>query len=169
MSQAIEGATPEQQREFEALLAKLETQLKEANMHPIVRDALFLMQDGEARWWPEGMPAENVEELRQALDAVPKQHLMFAVYDLCQIASAVGQSPGGKMAGGHLLHFCNQVIEEKNLIGVAKGDAEFDPGALAKARGAIASAPRAQPGKIGDKAPEGTLRIDQLPGRKPRI
>jgi hypothetical protein len=169
MSQKIEGATPEQQKEFDALLAKLETQLKEANMHPVVRDALFLLQDGDARWWPEGMPAENVEKLREALEAIPKQHLKFAVYDLCQIAVTVGQSPGGKMAGGHLLHFCNQVIEEKNLIGAAKGDAEFDPGALAKAKGAIAAAPRAQPGKVGEKAPEGSLRIDQLPGRKPRI
>ena len=165
-----ETLTPQQRSEMEALLKEIHDKLASQNFHPIVLEALFLLQDDEARWWPQGMPKENAETILKLLDEVPKQHTIFAVYDLIKVATVVGKAPGGTMAGGHLLRLCNDVIHDKNLIGVAKGDAEFAPGALGKAKDAIAAAPRAQPGKVGEKAPAGSFRIDQItPAGKRRL
>ena len=144
------------------MLAKIDGTLKQDGLHPTVKPVLFLLQNEDARWYPEGLPNEAVEFIRTLINDVPSDQLIFAVYDLIRVATTVGAAPGGKMAGGHLLRICNDVIDEKHLIGAAKGDAEFDAGALQKAKGATGQAARAQPAKVGDAAPTGSMRVDQI-------
>ena len=45
-------------------------------------------------------------------------------------------------------------------------DAEFEPGTVGKAKDVVGGTARATPRMVGDKLPEGTLRIDQLGGKR---
>jgi hypothetical protein len=161
---------PAHQAELDALLQKIDVEIEQNDLHPILKNAVFLLQNDEGAWWPQGMPIENVDELKGLLDAAMKdKSIVKAVYDLLKLAAAVGAVPTGKMAGAHLLHLCNQTIHEKNLIAVVKGDAEFAPGTLEKAKGAIGDTSKMNAPKLGEKAPAGAVKIDQLPGGKRRI
>lgn len=162
-------ASVEQQKEFDAVLQKLDADIEKHNFHPIVKPVMFLLQNEDAAWWPQGMPLENVEQITQLVDETIKDKTVVkAMYDLLRISATVGQMQGGKMAGAHLMRLCDQIIKDKNLMALVQ-DGEFEAGTLAKAKDATGQASRAQPAKVGEKAPEGAMRIDQLPGRKPRI
>lgn len=153
--------------ELDAILAKLDVVLKQAELHPILKPVLMLMQNDDGAWWPEGMPLDRVTEVKGLLDdAITDKSIIKAVYDLLQGAAVVGAAPGGTMAGAHLVRICNDCIHEKKLMAMLGADAEFAPGTVEKAKGVVGAAARATPAKVGDKPPEGTLRIDQLGGKR---
>ena len=160
-----------QQAEIDAAMQKIDADLEKNDQHPIVKRALILMQTDEGAWWPQGMPIENVDELRVLVDeSIKEKTVVKAMYDLIRVATAVGAAPTGKMAGGHLLRLCDELIKAKGLMAIVKADAEFAPGVLEKAKGAIGDTSKANAPKLGEKAPAGTLKVDQLgPNSKRRI
>ena len=168
-----ESVVSEQQQhnpEVDAVLGKLDATLKQADLHPILKPVLMSMQNEDGVWWPEGMPLERVTEIKAMLDdAVTDKSIIKAVYDLLQGAAAVGAAPGGEMVGAHLVRICNDVIHEKKLMSMLGADAEFAPGTVEKAKDVVGGAARATPAMVGDKPPEGALRIDQLAGNKRRM
>lgn len=161
---------PDTQAEVDALIKRIESDLDKNDLHPILKHCLFLLQDQDGTWWPQGMPIENVNEWKGLVDeAVKDKSIVKAVYDMLKLAAAVGGTPQGKMAGAHLLALCNQTIHDKNLLALAKSDAEFSPGTLEKAKGSIGDTSKANAPKLHEKPPEGAVKINQLPGGKRRI
>ena len=142
--------------EVDAVLGKLDATLKQADLHPILKPVLMSMQNEDGVWWPEGMPLERVTEIKAMLDdAVTDKSIIKAVYDLLQ--------------GAHLVRICTDVTHEKKLMSMLGADAEFAPGTVEKAKDVVGGAARATPAMVGDKPPEGALRIDQLAGNKRRM
>ena len=155
--------------ELDAILGKLDATLKQGDLHPILKPVLLSMQNDDGVWWPEGMPLDRVVEIKEMLDdAVTDKSIIKAVYDLLQGAAAAGAAPGGEMVAAHLVRICNDVIHEKKLMAMLGADAEFAPGTVEKAASVTGGAMRATPAMVGDKRPEGTLRVDQLAGNKRR-
>ncbi len=153
--------------EVDAIFAKLDVVLKQGDLHPILKPVLVLMQNDDGAWWPEGMPLERVNEVKGLLNqALADKSIIKAVYDLLQGAAVVGAATGGTIAGAHLVRICNDCIHDNKLMAMLGADAEFSPGTVEKAKDIVGAAARATPAKVGDKPPAGTLRIDQLGGKR---
>ncbi len=163
--------TPEQLEVTDEALSNLDQAIAAGNLHPILKPVLLLMQNDDGNWWPDQMPMERVTTIKELLEAAhAEKTINKALFDLLRASTVIHKKPGAQTVGLHLMALCENCIVEKNLLAQFKRDAEFAPGDLDKAKDMVGAKPTAQPAKVGDKPPEGSLRVDQItPGGKRRL
>jgi hypothetical protein len=165
-----EGISPEDQKKLDAKYAELEKEFKAAGKHEIVLKtmALLLEVDGQTyrenwtpdiakAWWTELEKAKSARTHKQAING------------LIELAFYFDQKLARKNLGLGLLLLLNEAVTRYQLVDVslpASFDESEDPTNDAK-KTVTGGKKRAQPAKVGEKAPEGAVRPDQL-GKGPR-
>jgi hypothetical protein len=165
-----EAIPPEEQKKMDAKYAELEKEFKAAGKHEIVLKtmALLLEQDGQSyreNWTPD-IAKEWWAELEKAKAA--RTHKP-AINGLIELAFYFDGKLGRKNLGLGLLLLLNEAVVRYQLVDVslpASFDEGQDPTNDAK-KNVTGGKKRATPAKVGEKAPEGAVRPDQL-GKGPR-
>jgi len=163
----VEGIPPEEKVKIDAEYAKLEKELKDSGKHEMCLKtlAMLLTPDGQGyrdQWEPEIAAAWWVELDKTKADRSMKK----AIDDLILLAFFIDQKLGKKNLHLGLLILLNEAVVKYQLVD-ASVPAQFDPNAKTQDPKVTGTKDRAIPAKVGEKAPEGAVRPDQL-GKGPR-
>ena len=158
----------EEKAKLQAAFGEIEKQFKARGVHGICLKvlAMLLSDDGVTwldQWTPEIAKAfwALLEEAKAA-----KTHRM-ALDDLIMLAAYMQQKLHKPDLGAGLLILINEAVMRWKLVDLDV-DAQFDAQAGDGAANTVTGGKdRAKPAKVGDKAPEGAVRPDQL-GKGPR-
>jgi hypothetical protein len=139
-------------------LSDLDHVMQSGGLHPVVKAAVFLVQDENGEFYRDEIPVQNIAFLKQVLDAAEVDgHIKEAVLDLGKLSAVLHRQAGGKRVALHLYALCEQTIVEKQLLNL---EADFE--AIEDTKPAIGRTEKVIPAKVGEKPPEGSLKIDKL-------
>ncbi len=164
----VPGLSDAEKTELTALIAKLDDSLAEGRLHPIVKFALFNLQAPDGTWFPT-MPPERLSALGEAIEETrANKTIVKAMWDLLRLSAVLHTEMKAGNIALELFAVVDHYIVKYNLVQQMGPDAEGAPGARAAAKGAIGDTTKLQAPKVGEKAPPGTLRVNQLRPSKPR-
>ena len=156
--------TPEEKKRFEALVRDLAIDGKDHGFHILVKDVLALCTNDEGLPWTDKIVDDDVavvKELvaRASLEADAKR----AVGDLLRFTLWLAQDPKAKVPAAQLADVVVGAAAKLNLISHRGNDGAFDVDATKQGRAqATGKSESVHAPKLGDKAPEGSLRRDRI-------
>lgn len=162
--------TPEEQKLVETEWDKTLKVFEKANLHPVCPQVLMLFLAEDMVSWRTDWTTPMVESFWKLMDPTlaEKTHRQ-AITDLIKIATYVNEKLDRVLLSTGLLVLLNEAVLKWKLVDMdAQGKFEGQD-AKAVAAAALGSKDRPVPAKVGEKAPEGSLRPDQLAGAKRRI
>ena len=158
----VPGLSEQEKSELKAVLAKLDDTLEKGRLHPIVKFALFNLQAPDGTWLPK-LPPERLSALREAIEETRKyKTIVKAMWDLLRLSTVLWSEMKAGDVALELYAVVDHYIVTYNLVQAMAPDAEVGAAARSAARGAIGDTSKVSAPKLGEKAPAGTLKIDQL-------
>jgi len=162
--------SPEEQAAIDAQIKEIEAIEAKGKLHPIQRQlfSLALKEDGVT--WLKELPEGGEKEIWSILSAYKGDELGWAVFTMLRVSAYMDETLKlGKIAY-QILSIANDAVIKWDLVKTVTGtdkDAAKKEAALREKTG---GEKMAQPKMVGDAAPEGTLRVDQItPGGKRRL
>ena len=135
-------------------LAELDAFMQAGGFHPVVKAAVFLVQDANVDYYKDEIPLENITFLKQVLDAAEVDgHINEAVLDLGKLSALLNTKPESKRVALHLYALCEMTIVDKKLLNL-----EIDFEALEQSNSTTGKPMRPIPAKVGENAPEGSIK-----------
>lgn len=165
----VPGLSDAEKGELTKMLAQLDETLEKAHFHPIVKFALFNLQAPDGTWLPK-MPPERLSALGEAIEETRKDKtIVKAMWDLLRLSTVLYKEMKAGDIALELYAVCDHYITFYKLTNTMSPDAEVGTAQRAAAKGAIGDTSKANAPKLGEKPPEGAVKINQLPGGKRRI
>jgi hypothetical protein len=166
--------TPAEQKQLDDEWKKLEKVLADAKVHAICGRVLAICLAEDGVTWRQDWTKDMAEGFWTLLDAEngkkDRKNTKKCVDDLIFLASFIENDLKRANLGYGLVILLNEaVIKYKLAVDV---EAKFDEATAKsedKAKAVAGAKARPVPGKVGEKAPEGTVRPDLLKGGKRRI
>lgn len=167
MDDPLKDLDPAERQKLDDAVKQIDATLAKGRLHPVIKDVLFLLHD-ESGGWIQSFQLERLQQLHAVILATEQKQpgqklgLVDAVYDLFKTAAELWNHPQAKKPAMVLYKLLEKIVVEKNLMAVVKGDAEFEPGRLTAALDAIGEEVTNTAPKLGEPAPEGSVRVDKL-------
>lgn len=165
----VPGLSEQEKTELKKLFDKLDDTLEQGRLHPIVKFALFNLQAPDGTWLPKLTP-ERLSALGEAIEETrANKTIAKAMWDLLRLSTVLYNEMKAGDVALELYAVVDHYITHYNLIQHIRPDAEVGTAQRTAAKGAIGDTSKANAPKLGEKPPEGAVKINQLPGGKRRI
>lgn len=166
----VPGLSEQEKTELKKLFEKVDDTLEQGHFHPIVKFALYNLQAPDGTWLPKFTP-ERLSALGEAIEETRANHTIAkAMWDLLRLSTVLWKEMKVGDIALELYGVCDHYITHYKLINSIRPDAESATSAQrTAAKGAIGDTSKANAPKLGEKPPEGAVKINQLPGGKRRI
>lgn len=167
MDDPLKDLDPAERQKLDDAVKQIDATLAKGKLHPVIKDVLFLLHDENGNWF-QSFPLERLQQLQAVIIATEQRQpgvklgLVDAVYDLFKTSAELWNHAQAKKSAMVLYKLLEKIVVEKNLMAVAKGDAEFEPGRLTAAMDAIGEEITSTAPKLGEPAPQGSVRVDKL-------
>jgi hypothetical protein len=162
--------TKEQQAQLDAKWKEIEATFAKSKTHAVCPRVLMVLLAEDGVTWRLQWTKEMTESCVKLVDATKqeKSHKK-AIEDLIYMAAFVQHELGREELAMGLMMVLNDAVVRFKLVDLdAEGKFDKDSDDI-KAKAVTGGKGRAVPAKVGEKAPDGTLRPDLLKGGKRRI
>lgn len=165
-------ATPEQQAELDDLNAQFDALLEKHEGHPIIKTALELCTTDEGKPWRPKLQPEAVKYLQDLLAECDKDGTIgWATHGLIAVANYLDSKKAG-MVAYEILSLANDTVIKYDLVNrqeaAKKAWGKKNEQNRKESLAATGVAVKANAPKLGEKAPEGTVKGGSL-GPKRRV
>jgi hypothetical protein len=158
--------TPEQQKELDDLEAAFDAELEKHQGHGIIKVALKVCTTDEGLPWRPQLHPDARRYLEDILVECNKDGTIgWATHGLIAVANYLDSKKAGKIAY-EILSLANDTVIRYDLVArqeTAKKDwTKRNDKSRQESMATTGASKAGVPAKVGDKAPEGTLRPDQI-------
>ena len=161
---------PELEKQFDEKWAEVVAIYEKAQMHPVVPQVMMMLMGDEGLALRHEWTKPMVESFWTYLEpAYAEKTHRKAIDDLIRIAHYLNTKQDRLLLATGLLVLLNEAVIKWKLVDM-EVNAKFEGADDKAAANAVTGGKdRPVPAKVGEKAPEGSVRPDQLVGSKRRI
>ena len=157
--------TPAQRAELAEQYKQIDELVNDRKVHPIVRSVLRLLEDGTGHW-VAAIPEETMTKIEALGERARSEgSLIWAMFDLLKLSIVLAKEFKIGVPAVELYAYVNRTILQYDLMSALKQEA--DPARVAAGQTTTGAAKAPAPAMVNQKAPEGSMRPDQInPGKR---